>query len=48
MMTEDYDGYLNKLSLDVKKAYNQLLEAGLSLRKIRKALSKKLEKELNP
>lgn len=46
MMTEDYDGYLSKLSLDVKKAYNQMLEAGIILRKMRKSLSKKLEKEL--
>ncbi len=46
MITEDYDGYLKKLKIETEQAYQQVVSAGETLRKLRKSLAKKLEKEM--
>ena len=46
MITEDYDGYLKKLKTETDHTYQQVVSAGETLRKLRKSLAKKLEKEM--
>ena len=46
MITEDYDGYLKKLKIETEQTYQQVVSAGETLRKLRKSLAKKLEKEM--
>lgn len=46
MITEDYDGYLKKLKTETEQTYQQVVSAGETLRKLRKSLAKKLEKEM--
>ena len=46
MITEDYDGYLKKLKTETEQTYQQVVSEGETLRKLRKSLAKKLEKEM--
>ena len=45
-MTEDYDGYVSKLSLEKEAAYQKTIKRGEVLRQKRKKLSKILESDI--
>ncbi|HKL61655.1 MAG TPA: DNA repair protein RecN [Acholeplasma sp.] len=46
LMTEDYDGYVSKLSLEKEAAYQKTIKRGEVLRQKRKKLSKILESDI--